>query len=69
VNARPELQAPIQVRQPNKTPTIQAVKLCLERILPPVKSRPISFKLPELHTIADAQSALSAIIAAGRFDA
>ena len=40
-----------------------ALRLCLERILPPVKSRPISFKLPALHTISDAQDALAKIIA------
>jgi hypothetical protein len=40
-----------------------ALRLCLERLLPPVKSHPISFKLPELHTIGDAQRALSLIIA------
>jgi hypothetical protein len=40
-----------------------ALRLCLERLLPPVKSRPISFKLPELHTIGDAQDALAKIIA------
>jgi hypothetical protein len=39
------------------------MKLCIERILPPVKSRPISFKLPALHTISDAQDALAKIIA------
>jgi hypothetical protein len=42
---------------------MQAMKLCIERLLPPVRSRPISFKLPELHTIGDAQHALSLIIA------
>jgi hypothetical protein len=41
----------------------QAMRLCMERLLPPVKSRPFKFKIPELHTIADAQNALSAIIA------
>jgi hypothetical protein len=35
----------------------------MERLLPPVKSRPISFKLPELRTISDAQDALAKIIA------
>src|ERR1700730_8753032 len=40
-----------------------ALRLCLERLLPPVKSRPISFKLPELRTIGDAQAALAAIVA------
>ena len=40
-----------------------ALRLCLERILPPVRSRPINFKLPELRTISDAQDALAKIIA------
>jgi hypothetical protein len=35
---------------------IQAVKLCLERLLPPVRERPLprSFKLPKLETLNDA---------------
>jgi hypothetical protein len=41
-----------------------ALRLCLERILPPVKSRPLRFKLPPLRTIGDAQAALADIIAA-----
>ena len=41
----------------------QAMRLCMERLLPPVKSRPFKFKIPELRTIADAQNALSTIIA------
>jgi hypothetical protein len=40
-----------------------ALRLCLERLLPPIKSRPINFKLPELRTISDAQDALAKIIA------
>ena len=40
-----------------------ALRLCLERLLPPVRSRPINFKLPELRTISDAQDALAKIIA------
>jgi hypothetical protein len=39
------------------------LKICIDRLLPALKSRPISFKLPKLRTIADAQNALSAIIA------
>ena len=42
---------------------IQAVKLCLERILPPVRERPCSFKLPRLETLNDASNALAMIIA------
>jgi hypothetical protein len=37
--------------------------LCMERLLPPVRSRPLRFKLPVLHTVADAQAALAAIVA------
>jgi uncharacterized small protein (DUF1192 family) len=38
-------------------------RLCLERIAPALKTYPISFKLPELHTIADAQAAIASIVA------
>jgi hypothetical protein len=40
-----------------------ALRLCLERLLPPVKSRPLRFKLPVLETVADAQAALAAVVA------
>jgi hypothetical protein len=39
-----------------------ALKICMDRLLPPLKSRPIQFKLPELHTTSDALSALAAIV-------
>jgi hypothetical protein len=42
---------------------VQAMRLCVERLLPPVKARPFNFQIPELKTIADAQRALSLIIA------
>ncbi len=41
-----------------------ALRLCLERILPPRKDRPISFELPQLGTVADAPAATAAIISA-----
>jgi Family of unknown function (DUF5681) len=40
-----------------------ALRLCMDRILPPCKSRPFRFKLPALHTISDAQDALAALAA------
>jgi hypothetical protein len=40
-----------------------ALRICMDRLLPPARSRPITFKLPELRTISDAQNALSALIA------
>jgi hypothetical protein len=45
-----------------KVGDVAALRLCLERLLPPLKSRPIKFALPELHTTSDALSALAAII-------
>jgi Family of unknown function (DUF5681) len=40
-----------------------AQRLCIERLLSPLKSRPLRFKLPVLHTLADAQAALSQVVA------
>jgi Family of unknown function (DUF5681) len=39
-----------------------AAKLCLERILPPVRERPCTFKLPKLETCQDATNALALIL-------
>ena len=41
-----------------------ALRLCLERILPPRKDRPVSFSLPQLGTVTDARAATAAIVAA-----
>jgi uncharacterized small protein (DUF1192 family) len=46
-----------------KAGDVTAQRLCLERICPPIKSYPISFKLPVLNTIADAQAAIASIVA------
>jgi len=40
-----------------------ALRLCLDRICPPRKDRPVSFPLPRIETAGDAEKALSAIIA------
>src|ERR1700730_2714864 len=42
---------------------VTCLRIAMDRLLPPLKGRPITFKLPTLHTISDAQNALSAIIA------
>jgi hypothetical protein len=39
-----------------------AMKLCIERLLPPRRVRPVKFALPELHSIADAQAALAKLV-------
>jgi Family of unknown function (DUF5681) len=39
-----------------------AVRLCLERLLPPRRDRPINFRLPSIEKPADAVQAASAIL-------
>ncbi|MFZ3324562.1 MAG: DUF5681 domain-containing protein [Methylocella sp.] len=39
-----------------------ALRLCLERILPPRKDRPVSFALPKIESAADAGKASTAIL-------
>src|SRR5580704_14366438 len=41
-----------------------ALRLCLERIVPPRRERPIHFKLPSLKSALDAAGAMAAITAA-----
>jgi hypothetical protein len=41
-----------------------ALRLCLERILPPRKDRPVSFALPAINSAKDALAALSALLTA-----
>jgi hypothetical protein len=41
-----------------------ALRLCMDRIAPPRRDRPISFTLPKLETAADAVKAASAILEA-----
>jgi hypothetical protein len=41
-----------------------ALRLCLERILPPRKDRPVSFALPKIESVADAGKASTAILTA-----
>jgi len=42
---------------------IVAMRLCLERILPPRRERPERFKLPELQSPPDAAAAMAALAA------
>ena len=41
-----------------------ALRLCLDRILPPRKDRPVTFALPPINSANDAAAAISAILAA-----
>jgi Family of unknown function (DUF5681) len=41
-----------------------ALRLCLDRIIPPRRERPVRFRLPPLQSAADAAGAMAAITAA-----
>lgn len=43
---------------------MQALRLCLERICPPRKSRPIEIELPKVETVEDIAKAHASVIAA-----
>jgi hypothetical protein len=43
---------------------VSALRLCLDRILPPRRDRPVCFELPRMTESKDAMSALAAIVAA-----
>jgi hypothetical protein len=47
-----------------KNGDMTAIRLCLERILPPRKDRPVNFTLPTITSARDALSALSALLTA-----
>jgi hypothetical protein len=41
-----------------------ALRLCMERIVPPRKDRPVRFKMPDLETAEDAVKAVAALVRA-----
>jgi hypothetical protein len=43
---------------------MQALRLCLDRILPPRKDRPVSFSLPEITSPKQAAAAIASVLAA-----
>jgi hypothetical protein len=43
---------------------ITALRLCMDRVLPPRKDRPISFEMPAIATVEDAPAAMAAITSA-----
>ena len=47
-----------------KAGDLSALRLCLERILPPRKDRPVTFSLPPIASPKDATAALSALLTA-----
>ena len=47
-----------------KAGDMTAMRLCLERILPPQRSRPIELKLPKIETAADLSAAFALVLGA-----
>ena len=43
---------------------IAALRLCLDRVLPPRKDRPVTFTLPEVNSARDAAALVSAVLTA-----
>jgi hypothetical protein len=50
--------------QKAKQGNVPALRMCLDRILPPRRERPVPFTLPELGSAADASKAMAAITVA-----
>ncbi len=50
--------------QKAKQGNLPALRMCLDRILPPRRERPVKFKLPELSSAADASVAMASITSA-----
>jgi len=44
---------------------LAAIRICLERILPPRKDRPVTFSLPQISCASDAAKASASLVAAG----
>lgn len=47
-----------------KTGDMQALKLCMDRIVPPRRDRPVSFALPKIEGPAQAATAMAAVLKA-----
>ena len=47
-----------------KAGNVVALRLCLERLIPPRKDRPITMKLPQVESVGDLPKALEAVLKA-----
>ena len=41
---------------------LPALRICIDRILPPRRERPVHFTMPELRSVGDASKAISALM-------
>jgi hypothetical protein len=53
-----------KVVQKAKRGNLPALRICIDRILPPRRERPVHFKMPELNSVSDASKAISALMSA-----
>ena len=47
-----------------KRGNLPALRICIDRILPPRTERPVQFAMPELRSVGDASKAISALLSA-----
>jgi Family of unknown function (DUF5681) len=47
-----------------KRGNLPALRICIDRILPPRRERPVHFAMPELRSVGDASKAISALMSA-----
>jgi len=46
-----------------KAGDLQALRICMDRIVPPRRDRPVTFEMPKLETAQDAAAAVSSLLA------
>jgi len=53
-----------KIIQKAKHGDVTALRICIDRILPPRRERPVHFTMPELRSVGDATRAISALMSA-----
>jgi hypothetical protein len=53
-----------KIIQKAKHGDVTALRICIDRILPPRRERPVHFTIPELRSVGDASRAISALMSA-----
>jgi hypothetical protein len=53
-----------KIIQKAKHGDVTALRICIDRILPPRRERPVHFTMPELYSVGDASKAISALMSA-----
>ena len=53
-----------KIIQKAKHGDVTALRICIDRILPPRRERPFHFEMPELRSVGDASKAIAALMSA-----